>query len=30
MSRAGGIILAALAVQMLVNGLVPMVHAAWG
>jgi multiple antibiotic resistance protein len=30
MSRAGGIILAALAVQMLVNGLVPMIHAAWG
>lgn len=30
MSRAGGIILAALALQMLVNGLVPMIRTAWG
>ena len=30
MSRAGGIILAALAVQMLVNGLIPMIKMAWG
>lgn len=29
MSRAGGIILAALAVQMLVNGLVPMIQSVW-